>query len=185
MTAGATQSVIGGSAQARKLAENYLTQLQLNPPMELVILDQHTIESDFGWVVFWNSRQYAETGDFMYALAGNGPLIVDRGDGSIHEIPSAQPIEAALARYRQERTQALRIELRSRCLRHRLKVTTEQGYFCLRGCQRYIRLSRAKTPTAESSERAGGGIIGVHIETICSGGRNAKLGGITPRTVYA
>ena len=99
--------MIASVTEARTVAERYLTQMQTNPPMELVILDQHTIEDDFGWVFFWNSREYAEMGDYIYALSGNGPLIVDRSDGSIHEIPSAESIEAALARYRRKRTQAL------------------------------------------------------------------------------
>lgn len=89
------------------MAERYLGQMKMNPPMELVVLDQHTIQDDFGWIFFWNSRRYAETDDYIYALAGNGPLIVNRSDGSVHEIPSAEPIESALARYRQKRTQAL------------------------------------------------------------------------------
>lgn len=99
--------MIANVTEARTAAERYLTQMQTNPPMELVILDHHTMEDDFGWVFFWNSRKYAETGDYIYALAGNGPLIVDRNDGSIHEISSAEPIDAAIARYRQKRTQTL------------------------------------------------------------------------------
>jgi len=67
---------------------------------ELEILDQHTIETDFGWVFFWNSKRYLEADEFQYALAGNAPLIVDRRDGSIHETSTAEPIEEIMERYR-------------------------------------------------------------------------------------
>jgi hypothetical protein len=86
--------------EARSLAEQHLCKLPVSPPMELVILDQHTIETDFGWVFFWNSKKYVEAGEYQYALAGNGPLIVDRRDGSIHETSTAEPVEEIVDRYR-------------------------------------------------------------------------------------
>ena len=93
--------------EARSLAEQYLAKLPVDPPMELTILDEHTIESDFGWVFFWNSKRYQETGEFQYALAGNAPLIVDRHDGSIHEIPPAYSVEEAVSNYQKSRAMAL------------------------------------------------------------------------------
>jgi hypothetical protein len=86
--------------EARVLAEGYLKKLPASPPIELVILDQHTIETDFGWVFFWNSKKYIETGNFQYCIPGNGPIIVDRRDGSVHGTPSACPIEESVERYR-------------------------------------------------------------------------------------
>ncbi len=86
--------------EARSLAEQYLSNLQVSPAVELAILDEHTIETDFGWVFFWNSKRYLETDEFQYAIAGNTPLIVDRRDGSIHETSTAEPIEEIIERYR-------------------------------------------------------------------------------------
>jgi hypothetical protein len=86
---------------ARKLAEEYLSKKQTCPPTPLTILDGHTIEADFGWVFFWTSKQYIETGELRYALAGNGPLIVDRRDGSVHETSAAEPLEKVTERYRE------------------------------------------------------------------------------------
>jgi hypothetical protein len=91
--------------EAQILAEQHLSKMQIWPPTELAILDEHTIETDFGWVFFWNSKRYLETDEFQYALAGNAPLIVDRRDGSIHETSTAEPIEDIMERYR--RTHAL------------------------------------------------------------------------------
>ena len=86
--------------EARRLVDQYLSGMRTSPPTELAILPEHTIETDFGWVFFWNSRRYVETADFQYALAGNGPLIVDRRDGSIHPTSAAETIEDSIERYR-------------------------------------------------------------------------------------
>ena len=71
--------------------------LGLGPPeddtVKLVILDEHTIEDDFGWVFFYQSKAYLDTGDFSHALAGNAPLLVSRLDGSLYETGTARPIE--------------------------------------------------------------------------------------------
>ncbi len=50
--------------------------------LELCILDGRTRELDFGWLFFYTSKLFRETGDFQYALAGNGPSIVDRRDST-------------------------------------------------------------------------------------------------------
>jgi hypothetical protein len=84
--------------EARGLAERFLASL----PMELVILDEHTMETEFGWVFFWTSKKYRETGNFEYAVAGNTPLIVDRREGSVHETSTAEPIEEIIERYRKD-----------------------------------------------------------------------------------
>ncbi|MBV9768361.1 MAG: hypothetical protein JOZ32_02215 [Bryobacterales bacterium] len=97
---------ISNVEEARRIAQAYLDDVQVDPPTELAILEGSTLEREFGWVFFWNSKHYIETGDFSYALVGGGPLIVDRTDGTVHQISSALPLEAALAQYRQERAQA-------------------------------------------------------------------------------
>ena len=46
-------------------------------------------EHEFGWVYFYSSREFAETGDFQYSLVGNGPLVFNRKDGTLYAIGSA------------------------------------------------------------------------------------------------
>jgi hypothetical protein len=95
--------VVKDAVEARSLAERYLSELQTSPPAELVIFDEQTIETDFGWVFFWNSKKYRETGEFRDTLAGNRPLIVDRRDGSVHNTPIAYSVEQNLENYRANR----------------------------------------------------------------------------------
>jgi len=66
---------------------------------ELVLLDSETLERQFGWVFFYDSRLHAETGDFKHALAGNAPIVITRRDGKIHETGTALPLEAYLRRF--------------------------------------------------------------------------------------
>lgn len=71
--------------------------------LALKLLDQHTIETEFGWVFFYNSRRYIETGDFSYALAGNAPIIVDRATGSLHITGTAHPTAEYIEEFRRTR----------------------------------------------------------------------------------
>jgi hypothetical protein len=92
--------ILKNKQEAQSLAEQHLSKMRISPPTELAILGENTIETDFGWVFFWNSKKYVETNEVRYALAGNAPLIVDRRDGSIHETSTAEPIEEMIERYR-------------------------------------------------------------------------------------
>jgi hypothetical protein len=69
---------------------------------EIVIVDESTIERHWGWVFFYTSRRWLETGEIQYALGGNSPLIVERSTGRILETGSALHIDAYIANY--ERT---------------------------------------------------------------------------------
>jgi len=70
-----------------------------NPNIELVILENQTQEYDFGWVFFYNSKKYVESGDFRDALVGNAPLIVDRKSGQIHITGTAHDIDFYINNY--------------------------------------------------------------------------------------
>jgi Immunity protein 35 len=56
-------------------------------PIELIEAD--TIEIDGGWIFFWNSSEYLQTGNFSSALVGNGPIFVGT-DKTVYFLPSHQ-----------------------------------------------------------------------------------------------
>ena len=58
-----------------------------------VILDEHTIKRDWGWVFFYGSLRYRETGDIRFAVAGNAPYFVRRDDGAVFVSGTALPVE--------------------------------------------------------------------------------------------
>jgi hypothetical protein len=55
----------------------------------LVIIESSTIEKDYGWIFFYNSRKYLETKKDRYLLYGGGPIVIEKEDGSIHQLGSA------------------------------------------------------------------------------------------------
>lgn len=77
----------------------YLQQYPDNPfsggeePVECAILDSATIEKTWGFVFFYQSKKYVETGDFVHMLCGNAPLVVLKTSGDIYETGTAEPIE--------------------------------------------------------------------------------------------
>ena len=60
---------------------------------EMIILDEYTTEEEYGWVFYWTSRPWHETGDFRHAIAGNGPIIISREDGSLYPCGTSPPLE--------------------------------------------------------------------------------------------
>lgn len=66
---------------------------------EPVILDEFTIEKDFGWVFFYQSRKYIETKNFRFQLAGNAPIIVNKFDGSLNYTGTAYETDHYIKEY--------------------------------------------------------------------------------------
>lgn len=86
--------------EAKQPAESHLASLSADlEPDAVVIIDSHTIERSFGWMFFYQSQKYLETGNFTHCLVGNAPLIVNRLTGEIVETGTADTIEHYLAEY--------------------------------------------------------------------------------------
>jgi hypothetical protein len=89
---------------ARRLASEHIEEgCQTEDGVTPVILDDKTIERPFGWVFFYESREYLDTRDLALRMIGNAPLIVDRRDGSIHVTGTAEPIEHYIKEYEEKR----------------------------------------------------------------------------------
>jgi hypothetical protein len=65
----------------------------------LIIVEGETIEKDFGWVFFYNSKEFLEDHNLSYMLAGNAPIIIDRQDGSVHKTGTAHSIDFYIKEY--------------------------------------------------------------------------------------
>lgn len=84
-----------------------LEELNSHPPwdtnaLEMVLMDEFTTVKPYGWVFYCNSRVYRETGNFLYALGGNGPVIFERATGRITLLGTAYEPEVAIARFEAE-----------------------------------------------------------------------------------
>ena len=68
-------------------------------PEDFVVVDKFTREFPWGWVFFYNSRQFTETQDPLDALGGNAPFIVNRTTGEVRVTGTAHPIEHYIREY--------------------------------------------------------------------------------------
>ncbi|MEV4778541.1 YrhB domain-containing protein [Burkholderia sp. LMU1-1-1.1] len=59
------------------------------------IVTAETTEVKQGWLFFYNSADFVRTRDPMFALAGNGPLLVLR-NGQVATLPTAVPWQEAI-----------------------------------------------------------------------------------------
>lgn len=85
-------------AEAIQLVSERLRQMS-SPDDVLIVVDEGTIEREFGWVLFYNSRKFIETGDYRFQLAGNGPVMVNKDDGSIEFCGASKSVEAQIREY--------------------------------------------------------------------------------------
>lgn len=76
------------------LARSRIDQLAQIVGDQFEILPDQTKEIEQGWVFFFNTADFVRTRNAMFALAGNGPILVTR-EGGIYELPSAIPWEDA------------------------------------------------------------------------------------------
>jgi Immunity protein 35 len=86
--------------EAQQIARAHVKAMGQTAGIELVMFDQHTIEREFGWVFFYDSKRHIETGNISDAIAGNAPLIVTK-DGHVHSTGTAHPVEHYLREFEQ------------------------------------------------------------------------------------
>lgn len=63
------------------------------------ILTDKIIKKPYGWIFFYQSSQYIESGDPLHKLCGNAPIIVDRFHGEIRITGTAYPLNKFLEEY--------------------------------------------------------------------------------------
>lgn len=93
-----------GSADARNLISGWLADASASCQIELALLEAQTLETEFGWVFFYTSKRFLESGAPADALAGNAPMIVDRTLGSLHFTGTARPIAEYMEEFRRNRS---------------------------------------------------------------------------------
>jgi hypothetical protein len=87
--------IVVDEGRARELAQRFLKETirpKVAHDLVLTTVDQY----ENCWVVTYNTRRFAETGEIRYALAGNGPLIVNRRTGVVRQGLASRPVEDQL-----------------------------------------------------------------------------------------
>lgn len=81
---------------ARAAVVDQLQRRGVGGPDGISIIESQTVQKPYGWVFFYNSRRYLESGELVYALVGQGPVVVVADTGEIIELGSAYPSEVAI-----------------------------------------------------------------------------------------
>ncbi len=65
----------------------------------IVIVDDLTVEREFGWVFFYDSERFIATGDNSARLIGNSPVIVNRYTGGVSYTDTSLMAEEYISAY--------------------------------------------------------------------------------------
>ena len=87
--------------QAREIAEKTIQNLQWHPDDSLIIVENQIIEKPYAWIFPYTSKRWLQ-GDFNYAIAGNGPLFVDKQDGRISRFRTGLSMEGMIDEYEEQ-----------------------------------------------------------------------------------
>ncbi|HEY3333215.1 MAG TPA: YrhB domain-containing protein [Capsulimonadaceae bacterium] len=89
--------------EARVIAQRFVSKATDEGIIEYIIVDSETIEKAYAWVFSYDSKLFLETEDFRYAIAGNGPLVVDKFSGHLFVLGSAGGRDNQLAEFEHNR----------------------------------------------------------------------------------
>ena len=85
--------------EATIIAENYVQTESQRSGNNLKIMSDKTRVFELGWVFFYQSKEYIETGDVYEMVGGNSPIIVNKYDASLSITGTAHPIERYIEQY--------------------------------------------------------------------------------------
>jgi hypothetical protein len=81
--------------KAKSVALEHVARSIERAPRELVIVDELTQCRRIGWIFFYESRAYLETGDVARAIGGTGPVVVTH-EGNVHLLDGTRPTQHVL-----------------------------------------------------------------------------------------
>src|SRR4030095_8140087 len=88
-------------AEARVIAAARIREHEESPDgVTRVIVDADTIETEFGWIFFYQSEEFLLTDSVSDMLVGNAPIVVDRNDGAVSLLPTWGSITEHIEDYR-------------------------------------------------------------------------------------
>ncbi len=85
--------------EAEKLVWIHISGYELPKGDEWIIVQDETIRKDWGWVFFYTSKKWRETGDLSFAVAGNAPLLIEKNTGNVLVTGTARETEYYIKNY--------------------------------------------------------------------------------------
>lgn len=80
---------------ARAIARDHVQSMGVN----LTLLAKPISSGDYGWVFSYQSKAFLETGHPSVAVAGNAPLLIDREQGHVITLGTAEALGVYLENY--------------------------------------------------------------------------------------
>lgn len=85
--------------KATGIVQRELAEHGASAGLELALLNEYTLEFDYGWLFFYNSKAYVDARDDQYLIGGNAPIIVDKYSGRVVVTGTRQSEEEYLRLY--------------------------------------------------------------------------------------
>ena len=82
--------------KARILAQ---TWIDLICDFKSQIIDEATITKPYGWIFFYQSKAYLETGNRSEFLVGNAPILIERFNAELAVFGTSHPTEHYIQEY--------------------------------------------------------------------------------------
>lgn len=89
--------------QALELVSRKFQQMT-TPDDPFVVVEEETIEKPYGWIFFYNSKKYIESGQIRFALAGNGPVIVNKRTETVEFCGTNRSVQELIEDYEKKLT---------------------------------------------------------------------------------
>ncbi|HPF72819.1 MAG: hypothetical protein H7A20_09510 [Rhodanobacteraceae bacterium] len=85
--------------QALQLIEPHVANVSAENGCEIVVVTEATLERPFGWVFFYQTKEFLSARTPAAQLAGNAPLLVNRFTGDVVVTGTALPVQEYISRY--------------------------------------------------------------------------------------
>lgn len=66
---------------------------------DFVIIDESTLEKPWGWVFFYQNKQFIDDGNIAQQIAGNAPFIINKFTGKLTKTGTAYELQQYLNIY--------------------------------------------------------------------------------------
>ena len=86
--------------EARQIVQENLDEMSRRSGLDLVSAEELTRDEGWCWVIGYNTRAFLETRSMSHALVGNGPFVVEKATGRVHQLVSGRPVEVQLEELR-------------------------------------------------------------------------------------
>ncbi|UAY52787.1 YrhB domain-containing protein [Ferruginibacter albus] len=85
--------------QAKELADKKLKEIEEISNIKLAFLENETIAFEYGWIFFYQSESYINSGDFNFMAGGNAPILVDKYNSNVIETGTSRETKYYIEQY--------------------------------------------------------------------------------------